>query len=112
VLFRVLSSRILMPTRKHPFSLVHRCIAAQEREADASGLVYATLRTSIAMDEIIEIMSRAEIDFFRQASVRRFDEFEKAIADGVRARMRAIVAALEAEGLTICPVERDGWSFR
>jgi hypothetical protein len=53
------------------------------------------------MSEIIEIMSRADVDYFWQEGGTRFDGFEKPVADGVRRRMEAILAALAASGWDI-----------
>jgi hypothetical protein len=47
------------------------------------------------MDEIIEVMARADVDYFWQDPGKRFVDFEKPIADGVRARMTMIRQALD-----------------
>ena len=64
------------------------------------------------MDEIIEIMARADIAYFWREAGKSFEQFEKPVADGVRARMHAIVQALEAEGYSVSPTVEDGWIFR
>jgi hypothetical protein len=53
------------------------------------------------MDEIIEVMARADVDYFWQDPGKRFVDFEKPIADGVRARMTMIRQALESSGYAI-----------
>jgi hypothetical protein len=53
------------------------------------------------MDEIIEVMARADVDYFWQDPGNRFVNFEKPIADGVRARMAVIRKALESSGYAI-----------
>jgi hypothetical protein len=53
------------------------------------------------MDEIIEAMARADVDYFWQDPGNRFVNFEKPIADGVRARMAVIRKALESSGYAI-----------
>jgi len=40
------------------------------------------------MSEIIEIMARADVDYFWQEGGKRFEHFEKPIAAGVRADSR------------------------
>jgi hypothetical protein len=55
------------------------------------------------MSEIIEVMARADVDYFWQHAGNRFENFEKPVADGVRKRMAGIVAALETAGFKIQP---------
>ena len=62
------------------------------------------------MDEIIEIMARADVGCTPD---KPFEQLDDAAAESVRSRMRAIVAALEAAGFSISPAaEEDGWIFR
>ena len=49
-------------------------------------------------NEIIEVMARADVDYFWVHGGKRFEAFEKPIASGVRKRMQAIYAALEEAG--------------
>jgi hypothetical protein len=53
------------------------------------------------MDEVIEIMARADVDYFWRDPGKRFENFTKPIADGVRSRMEAIRNALKSLGFTI-----------
>jgi len=53
------------------------------------------------MSEVIEVMARADVDYFWQDTGKRFENFEKPIAAGVRSRMEAIVAALGFAGFQI-----------
>jgi hypothetical protein len=48
--------------------------------------------------EIIEVMARADVNYFWAPGGKRFEAFEKPIASGVRRRMQAIHAALEEAG--------------
>jgi hypothetical protein len=59
------------------------------------------------MDEVIEIMARADVDYFWRDPGKRLEGFEKPIADGVRSRMRAIHEALAVSGFTICKAARN-----
>jgi hypothetical protein len=62
------------------------------------------------MDEIIEIMARADVEW--RGPGTPFEQLDKPIADGVRDRMRAILSALEAEGFSVSAAVQDGWMFR
>jgi hypothetical protein len=53
------------------------------------------------LDEIVEIMARADVDYFWQEGGTRFDNFEKPIAVGVRLRMASIVKALSIAGYSV-----------
>jgi hypothetical protein len=48
------------------------------------------------MSEIIEVMARADVDYFWREGGQHLDGFTKPIADGVRKRMAAIVEGLDA----------------
>jgi hypothetical protein len=54
-----------------------------------------------AIADIVEIMARADVDYFWKEGGGRFEKFEKPIADGVRQRMKLIVAALGAAGFAV-----------
>ena len=64
------------------------------------------------MDEIIEIMARADIAYFWREAGKSFEQFEKPVPGGVRDRMRGVVQALEAEGYSVSSTVEDGWIFR
>jgi hypothetical protein len=51
--------------------------------------------------EIIEVMARADVNYFWVQGGKRFEAFDKSIASGVRKRMRAIHAALEGAGYKV-----------
>jgi hypothetical protein len=53
------------------------------------------------MNEIVEIMARADVDYFWQEGGARFDNFEKPIAAGVRSRMETILKALATAGFEV-----------
>jgi hypothetical protein len=52
-------------------------------------------------DEVLEIMARADVDYFWRDGGNRFENFTKPIADGVRSRMEAIRTALQSSGFTV-----------
>lgn len=47
-------------------------------------------------NEIIEIMARADVNYFWAQGGKRFETFERPVAAGVRKRMLAIYAALQS----------------
>ena len=53
------------------------------------------------MDEIVEIMARADVDYFWRDGGKRFENFEKPIAAGVRLRVKSIIEALDKDGYSI-----------
>lgn len=53
------------------------------------------------MDEIVEIMARADVDYFWRDGGKRFENFEKPIAAGVRLRVKTIIEALDNAGYSI-----------
>lgn len=52
-------------------------------------------------NEIIEVMARADVNYFWKDGGNRLEAFEKPVAAGVRTRMEFISAALMASGFTI-----------
>jgi hypothetical protein len=52
-------------------------------------------------NEIIEMMARADVNYFWVQGGKRFEAFEKPVTAGVRKRMRAIHAALESAGYNV-----------
>ena len=53
------------------------------------------------MDEIVEIMARADVDYFWRDGGKRFEHFEKPIAAGVRSRVKSVVEALDNAGYSV-----------
>ncbi len=60
------------------------------------------------MTEIIEIMARADVDYFWREGGARFENFEKPVAAGVRSRMEAIVTALAGAGFEVRNAAQTG----